>query len=226
VKTVAIVDVETSGLLAGQDALLEVGFAVYSLEHKALIEARSFLVDAPSNAASDINGIPPALLISHGAVRASVGPQLGPLRDVDAIVAHNAAFDRQWLPELHHLPWICTMSDVTWPEPLQRRDLSSTALAHGVGVVDAHRALTDVLTIVRLFDAVTKRGHDVASLLAAGLRPKATFRALVSYDDREKAKAAGFSWDAPRKWWVRSMAIEDADALPFKVVCVDREKAA
>jgi DNA polymerase-3 subunit epsilon len=229
VKTVLIVDVETSGLLAGQDALLEVGVAVWSVEHSALIEACSFLVRASENAAAEMNGIPVALVRDARTVRPMVGTRLRALVDsygLDAALAHNAAFDQQWLPELHHLPWVCTMSDVKWPSASHARNLAAVALAHGVGVVDAHRALTDVLTVARLLEAVAKRGHDVAALLAAGLRPKATFRALVSYEEREKAKQAGFGWDGATRQWTRTMAIEDAGALPFKVVRVGEEKAA
>lgn len=216
-KLVAIVDTETSGLDPATGELLEVAVAVYSLEH-GLVHAGSIPVRAEKNEASGVNGIPLALVqdwgrnpdaASHWANQMVTGAA--------AIVAHNADFDRQWLPELADKPWICTCNDVTWPEPVQSRSLTAIALAHGVGVVDAHRALTDVMTIVRLFDALKKRGHDVRALLEQGLRPKATFRALVSYDDREKAKQAGFRWEGATKSWLRKMAIEDANALPFKV---------
>lgn len=214
---VAIVDTETSGIDPATGELLEVAYAVYSLEH-GLADAGSRLVEAKANEASGVNGISLDLVVAHGYPRTSVREWLEvQTNGADTIVAHNADFDRQWLPELHDRPWICTCNDVTWPEPVQSRALTAVALAHGVGVVDAHRALTDVMTIVRLFDALRKRGVDVAELLAAGLRPKATFRALVSYDDREKAKAAGFRWEGATKSWLRKMAIEDAKTLPFKV---------
>lgn len=216
-KLVAIVDTETSGLDPATGELLEVAYAVYSLEH-GLVSAGSVLVAAEANAASGVNGIALELVQDHGVSRSIASTWVGGASlEADTIVAHNADFDRQWLPELHDRPWICTCNDVTWPEPVQSRSLTSIALAHGVGVVDAHRALTDVMTIVRLFDALRKRGVDLAALLAQGLRPKATFRALVSYDDREKAKAAGFRWEGATKSWLRKMAIEDAKTLPFKV---------
>jgi DNA polymerase-3 subunit epsilon len=217
VKTVAIVDTETSGLDPKTGELLEVAVALWSFD-LGLVQAGSIPVRAEANAAHAVNGIPLALVRDFGRSRDGLDVWLaGMTAGADAIVAHNADFDRQWLPELHGRPWICTCNDVTWPEPVQSRSLTAIALAHGVGVVDAHRALTDVLTIVRLFGAVQARGHSVHDLLEAGLRPKATYRALVSYDDREKAKQAGFRWDAGRKVWVRKMAVEDASKLPFKV---------
>jgi len=52
-------------------------------------------------------------------------------------------------------------------------------------------------------------------MIERGMRPKGTFVAMTSYAEREKAKAAGFGWDGKR--WTRRMAIEEAEALPFKV---------
>ena len=216
-KTVAIVDTETSGLDPKTGELLEVAVALWSFD-LGLIHAGSIPVRAESNAAEAVNGIPLALVRDFGRSRDGLEVWLaGMTAGADAIVAHHSDFDRQWLPELHGRPWICTCNDVTWPEPVQSRSLTAIALAHGVGVVDAHRALTDVLTIVRLFGAVQARGHSVRDLLAAGLRPKATFKAIVSYDDREKAKQAGFRWEGATKSWLRKMAVEDASKLPFKV---------
>lgn len=128
-----------------------------------------------------------------------------------AIVAHNADFDRQWFPDLGK-PWLCTMSDFKWP--LATKDggsLIHLALDHGIGVSSAHRALTDCQLIAALFD----RMDDLPGMFAQAMRPKAVFRALVSYDDRELAKQAGFKWDGVTKQWTRRMAIEDAALLPF-----------
>lgn len=216
-KLVAIVDTETSGLDPKTGELLEVAVALWSFD-LGLVHAGSIPVRAEANAAQAVNGIPLRLVQDFGwNPDASKDWVRRMTAGADAVVAHNADFDRQWLPELAERPWICTCNDVTWPAPVQSRSLTAIALAHGVGVVDAHRALTDVMTLVRLFEAVQARGHSVRELLQAGLRPKATFRALVSYDDREKAKAEGFRWDAGRKVWVRKMAIDDTNKLPFKV---------
>ncbi len=222
-KVIAIVDTETSGLDPKKDELLEFAVAFWSVEHCSLIDATSVLVHASSNNAEAVNRIPLDMARRWGADRAFVDNSVCPAlaSDVDAIVAHNADFDRQWLPELADKPWICTANDITWPSPSTSRSLTAIALAHGVGVVDAHRALADVMTIVRLFEAVHARGHSVRAMLEAGLRPKATFRALVSYDDREKAKAAGFYWDSKGRSWLRKMAIEDAGRLPFRTEQVE-----
>lgn len=56
---------------------------------------------------------------------------------------------------------------------------------------------------------------ELPRILERAMRPQATYIAQVSYDDREKAKAAGFSWDGNAKTWSRRMAKEDAARLPF-----------
>jgi DNA polymerase-3 subunit epsilon len=64
-----------------------------------------------------------------------------------------------------------------------------------------HRALNDCLLIAALFD----RADDLQSLFEFAMRPKAMFVALVSYDDRDLAKKAGFRWNEPgyERMWVR-----------------------
>ncbi|MBV8883085.1 MAG: hypothetical protein JO235_03670 [Chroococcidiopsidaceae cyanobacterium CP_BM_RX_35] len=51
----------------------------------------------------------------------------------------------------------------------------------------------------------------------SALRPKAVFKALVAYEDRELAKQAGFKWYPERKFWERKMTVEDARELAFPV---------
>ena len=55
--------------------------------------------------------------------------------------------------------------------------------------VSAHRALADCLLLARCFEAV----DDVPGLLALAMRPRATFRAIVSYDDRESRREGWLS---------------------------------
>jgi hypothetical protein len=65
---------------------------------------------------------------------------------------------------------------------------------------------------------------DLEAMLARGLRPKARFTvAERGFDEARNAlvKANGFTWDASRREWSRTMAIEDAEALPFRVERTD-----
>lgn len=218
-KRVLLIDTETTGLDPKTDRVIEVAAILYSVEHATPLHFFSSLLRADANPAEAINRIPAAALV-EAPEPATVWARVGAIAEqADAIVAHNAEFDRGFVPAaLDALrPWICTMQDLQWPRQGGGRSLVALALDHDLGVAYAHRALADCDLIARLLTRSRELGADLAALLARGLRPKAKFAALVSYDDREKAKTAGFSWDGPTKTWWRVMAREDAAALPFRV---------
>ena len=120
------------------------------------------------------------------------------------------------------LPWLCTMEDIHWPaERLLRprpsvRDL---ALAYGVPVWAAHRALTDCIYLAQVFE----RCDQLEQLIAEGREPRHLYRAQVSYDERHLAREAGFRWNDPvHGAWSRRLSERQLEALklPFNVVPV------
>ena len=214
---VLIIDTETTGLDPKSDHVIEVGAIVYSVEHGCSLVSYSSLLAAPGNAAEAINRIPAAAL-SYTVHSDPWSIVLEMARQCEVLLAHNAEFDRAFVPaELAAMEWVCTRSDIAWPKQTKPgSSLVSLALEHDLGVAYAHRALTDCDLIARLLTAARKLGSDVGAMIERGRRPKATFAALVSYERREEAKAAGFAWDSGRKIWHRRMPIEDAAALPFR----------
>ena len=219
-KTVCILDTETTGLDPHKDRCIEVAVVRYSIEHACVIESLSLLIEAEANEAEAINHIPSGVL-RYGYPAGEAWKRVSLVVDgCEAILAHNAAFDRRWVPEsIPLLPWICTFQGITWPKTGDARNLIAIALAHGLGVVDPHRALADCMLIARLLTRCAELGTDVAAMLAQGLRPSAHFQALVSFDRKDLAKEAGFQWDPKRRAWLRTMAIEDAveEKLGFAV---------
>jgi DNA polymerase-3 subunit epsilon len=227
VKRVLLYDTETTG--TEEDAVpIEVAVAEYDLEHAAIVRTFSTLIwtDA-GNPAEPINRIPGALL-----ARASIAPWAWALVDefavdVDAIIAHGADFDRRFVPAGHVLrekPWICSLEDLAWPRSektpegfVKGESLVKLALAHDLGVSHAHRAAVDVDLLGRLLTRVREIGTPLLPFLARGLRPKARFQALVSFERKDEAKVRGFTWEPETRRWVKSMAIDDVGLLPFKV---------
>ena len=143
------------------------------------------------------------------------------VRVSDVIVAHNAEFDMQWFG-LNKLPqiekkWICSMDDITWPDDRQlktRPSVRDLALAYGVPVWNAHRALTDCIYLAEVF----KRCIDLEKLLIRALEPKVLVRAEISYEERHLAKNSGFRWnDAIKGAWSRKMSRRDMEKLEFPV---------
>lgn len=227
-ENVLIVDTETTDLDPRQGALIEVGAVLFSLQHVCMIECYSALIesDAP-NPVESINHIPEGAYTEWGMGAPTVWERVSAMAiDCQAIVAHNADFDRDWLraqpgtDALTRMPWIDTCYGVTWP--LQGREGSSLinlAFDHGLGVVAPHRALSDCLLIARLLEQCHRMGRDVEAILQRGLRPMGVFEADVPYARRQEAKDTGFKWkkffNRDKQGWVRKLAIEDADPERF-----------
>jgi DNA polymerase III subunit epsilon len=226
--TILALDVETDGV--SEDAIcIEVACALYNVEHAAIICSYSTLMQAPSNAAESVNGIPPGLL-KHALPPVDAWQEIREFALVaDCVLAHNAEFDKRFVPKhvtqssqwaTDQLPWICTMGDTVWPKTQSPRDnLVKLALAHGLGVSHAHRASVDVDLICRLLTRAKEMGADLQEILEKGLRPKARFISLEPYKHKDVVKSHGFGWDG--EVWSRVMALEDAAKLPFRTKMVE-----
>lgn len=224
--SIVIIDFETTGIDPATERAGELGAILYSLRDRTVVEQFATIIRGEGNAAESINRIPPSALLSapdvlHALARLTDLANAAEDYGTPVFMAHRAEFDRGFLAAIEprlaeRAPWVCSKFDVAWPLSKPGASCVEMALAHGVGVTSAHRALTDCTLIAKTIEAA-QAIVDVDALIVRALRPKATFAALVSFDDREKAKAAGFRWDAPTKRWLRAMAIEDAEQLPFAV---------
>lgn len=226
IKRILIVDSETTGTDDASD-LIEIGLVLYSVENRCSLQELSMLIPSTStNAAEKINRIPGAALDEMAAQKDLCQSGMVLAREMaeaaDAYAAHFAEFDQKFMRFLPDKPWICTMSDCEWQRASrQGMSLVNLALEYGIGISSAHRALTDCRLIAAIFD----RSEDLLQILTRAMRPKARFKAIVSYDDRRLAQERGFRWDAAQKVWWRSMAIEDVELLPFRAVQMSETKA-
>lgn len=224
IRRCLIVDTETTDLDPATGRVIEVGAVLYSIENRTTLAQFATLLAGDSNAAEKINRIPPAALQEIGAIKPSLAGAADVLKSLrscaDVIVCHNVEFDQQWFRnEWHSLPWICTAFDFDWPAASREAgSLIQLALEHGVGVSSAHRALTDCNLIAALFDRMPLYGRDLQEMFARAMRPKAIFQAIVPFEEKDRAKDAGFKWDGAAKQWTRRLAVEDAAALPFKTL--------
>ena len=224
-NSLLIIDTETSGLDPEQDHCLEVGAILFSVADRVVLAQQSFLLPVSSNAAEPINRIPASVTRLPQPWRQALDYFSALVDAADVLVAHNAAFDRQWfgcgsLPAVQR-PWLCTMEDIRWPAERQLRSRPSVrdlALAYEIPVWAAHRALSDCIYIAEVF----RRCEDLEGLLIKGLEPRQLMRAQVSYDNRHLAKDAGFRWNDPIKGaWTRRLSEREASELAFSVVAVE-----
>jgi len=223
--TLLILDTETTGLDPDQDQCVEVGVILFDVAARAVLAQQSFLLPVQVNAAEPINRIPAAVSQRSQPWREALVWFETLVAAADVVVAHNAAFDRQWfghgqLPAIH-CPWLCSMEDLRWPADRQLRARPSVrdlALAYGVPVWSAHRALTDCIYLAEVF----ARCEDLEQMLLLGMEPRRLMRARVSFDDRHLAREAGFRWNDPVKGaWTRRLSERESAALSFPVVPVD-----
>jgi DNA polymerase-3 subunit epsilon len=228
--TLLILDTETTGLEPTSAQCIEVGAVLFHVPQRAVLSQVSFLLPAPANPAEPVNGIPAEVSRLPQPWQAGLQHFEALLAAADAVLAHNAAFDAQWfgrgpLPPISK-PWICSMDDIHWPPERQLRAAPSVrdlALAYGVPVWAAHRALTDCTYLVQ----VLERCSNLEELLLAALEPRLLFRATLSYAERHRAKEAGFRWNDPvRGAWTRRLSEREAQALPFPVQRVDADPMA
>jgi DNA polymerase-3 subunit epsilon len=223
-KNILILDTETTGLDPKDGKMIEVAAIFYNVASQTITHQVSTLIHSENNAAFDINRISPnalqSVLIENQKAALKLIHYM--LLMCDAVVAHNAPFDRGWIESFDssfseiskQKEWLCTKEDFTWPVrkgiPL---NLIHIAVDLEVPVISAHRALSDCLLLAGCFSKL----NDLPDRLIQARLPKENYVAVVSFDDRQLAKDAGFSWDAATKQWERRMTAELAATLPFKV---------
>ena len=225
-----ILDTETTGLDPREHSCLEVGAVLFSVPQRAVLSQVSFLLPCERNEAQSINGIDPATSREPQPWREALAFFEALVEAADVVVAHNAAFDRQWFGQGHlpaiERPWLCSMDDLRWPPERGLRanpSVRDLALAHGVPVWAAHRALTDCIYLAQVFERCDQLEH----LLQAGLEPRRLYRARLSYEERHKAREAGFRWNEPISGaWSRRLSEREAALLGFPVVPVEAPQAA
>jgi DNA polymerase-3 subunit epsilon len=203
-------DLETSGLDKKECDILEFGAVLWHVEEKRPVKLFSqFNKDFQSE-------VPPEIEKLIGLNAFEVKKFGKPLREclselsflmesAEFIVAHNGRnFDKPFLEETYNsiglkMPekvWIDTMIDLPYPDGMGTRKLSYLACEHGFVNPFPHRALTDVLTTLKI---LSQYDFDVVKEVAKS--PLVQVIAQVSYDERHKPRQAGFRWDSERKYW-------------------------
>ncbi len=220
---IVILDTETTGLDAAKGKIIEIAAILYHIPTRSIISQASTLCRAEENPVFDINGISVASLHAIPAGIQNIGLTMiaDMLIAADAVVAHNAAFDKRWLdtiPDMQIISrnkkWICTKNDVTWPiRKGVALNLVHICVALNVPVVSAHRALQDCLLLLRAIE----QNPDIESFLDKNNKGRETYRADITYEERQLVKEMGFQWDNLMKVWTAKLTPEQAAQMPFKV---------
>ena len=205
ITKIAVLDTETEGFDPRSDRILE--FSATMIE----VDARGRIVSAmePGTAFNDpqrpideriraLTGITDEMVSGQNV---SVKKVTTFLKQADAVLAFNAAFDRphleMLLPGIESLKWICAMADVPW-QALGFDGVKQGYLLMQAGMFNpvAHRARDDVESLVNLLACEARDGRTIMShALESARQPSWRLEATnAPYRFSEELKRAGYRY--------------------------------
>lgn len=210
------VDFETTGLDRERDQIIEVGAVLWDVEASQPVKILSEMIKPEgvtelSPEVESITGLKMSMLERYGTSYREVWTRaLGEMaKCADVFMAHNAPFDRAFyerairdngLDPGEKKIWINSETDLPNRayEKGRSRSLSYLAADHGFLNPFPHRAVTDVLTMFKVFEPYS---NEMDLIIEQAMSPRLLVIAQVSFEDKDLAKNAGFKWNANRKTW-------------------------
>lgn len=212
------VDVETTGLNAARDEIIELAMVPFSYA----LDGRIFEIGEAFQSFRQPSGpIPPEITAITGITDQMVAGQVIDAVAVSAfvapaalIIAHNANFDRRFLERLSESfttkPWACSMTQIEWAaEGHDGVKLNYLAQSSGF-FYDGHRAMHDCVAAIELLSLPLPKSGALAleHLLRRARTPSWRIWAENSpFDLKDILKARGYRWNgegnaSPRAWYI------------------------
>lgn len=161
-------DVETTGLSAASDEIIE--FALCLFEFRRETGEITRITEEYVGLREPAAPISPGAARIHGIYPHDVkGKQLDHerievmLHRAEFLIAHNAPFDRGFVGRLFDVcaqkPWLCSMRGIKWREKgFASMGLQNLLKAHGINVHRSHRAEDDVKAAIKLLSQISRNG--------------------------------------------------------------------
>ena len=228
-------DLETTSLDTRSCAVREIGLCLWDTDLHTAVDIRSFFVrdvESPEydeylvcDTVSHINkemiaefGIeaPVALeVLDRAAQKADIILAAnGHAYDHPVCDSFNSRYGSVWPLETE---WWDLMEDIPFPSHIRYRNLMYLAAAHGFLNPFPHRALFDVMTMLKVFDV-----YDIDVVTEYARSPWVAVVANVSYQKKDLAKNERFYWKGSTKQWYKNFKLceiesggFDMNSLPF-----------
>ena len=213
IRTIAVIDTETDGLDNRNDNIIEIAVALIEIDANGRIVR---VVEKGSARQDPGRMVPPKITQITGldnkileGRKIEVEALTAFINRADAVLAHNAGFDRVFcerlLPGILHLPWICSMRDVPWLDRgYDGAKLGHLLMQNGLFAPTAHNALDDVEALINLLACRLAGGKTVmAEALANAQVPTVRIDVeLAPFSIKDELKRFGyrFNW-ANKVWW-------------------------
>jgi DNA polymerase III alpha subunit (gram-positive type) len=207
-------DLETSGLEAKKDRIIEIGVVLWCTASHRPIQVYSDLIHWDdlqiSEEVTNITGITTEDIQTYGVSLVAALEKVKTIaKHADYIVAHNGnEFDKKFMEEAWaqysdtsiSLSWIDTLTDLSYPSKITSRKLNHLAADHGFLNPFAHRAIFDVLTMLEILSK-----YDINEVVKMAASPTCRIYAKVSFEQKDLAKKEGFRWDAQARVWFKDI---------------------
>ena len=210
-----VLDTETTGFDVENDRVIELGMLLFEFDPvSGIIHQVLEVFDELEDPGFEI---PPASIAVHHITDDMVrGKRIDDahvarlLRDVQVVIAHNAAFDRPFVearwPVFESLNWGCSIKDIDWRE----EGFGSAKLEYLLSTqgffYEAHRAETDCWALIALLNQVLPQSQQTAllALLEKLNQAQQKVYAINSpFETKDLLKARGYRWSGELRCWSR-----------------------
>lgn len=209
------VDFETTGLNTAEDHITEVGAVLWDTERRVPLALFSNMIKMPDGFKLDpkiteLTGIRDEDLARYGDSPRTVLTMLTlMMKEAEHVVAHNGnLFDRPILAsnaarhgvEIPAMNWIDTSCDIDFPPEISTRRLSYLCADHKFLNPFAHRAVFDVLSMLKVADH-----YDWTKAVEWSKAKTLVIRADSTFQQKELVKKQNYRWDNDNKRWIKSI---------------------